>query len=330
LEIEVAQLDTDNARLELMEQAWNVRHELIAALSDWETARRRSVLLDRLAGAQTRFVELERRRITVGEDAPGDLIASEHALLEIEQERAQVTAAADAAQVAAAKALGLPPRALDGVPVTWPDWGEPPLLNEDEMHGLREQALLSRTDVGMAIGDYAAAEAKLKLAVARQYPEYTLSPGFYWDHGTPKFPFDVSFALPFNGNKGEIAEALAGRNLAGSRMLAVQANVYEDIAAAERAEGIERASMAAAEHQLASARRQEQQAELGLRLGATDSLEQIGAEIIATRAELEVVQFRAQLQASRNALEDSLHAPLSGPELKLSISDSTLASRAGS
>jgi hypothetical protein len=59
-------------------------------------------------------------------------------------------------------------------------------------------------------------------------------------------------------------------------------------------------------------------------------LEQLGAEIIATRAELEVVQFRAQLQASRNALEDSLHAPLSGPELKLSISDSTLASRAGS
>jgi outer membrane protein TolC len=182
----------------------------------------------------------------------------------------------------------------------------------------------------MAMSDYAAAEAKLQLAVARQYPEYTISPGFYWDHGTPKFPFDVSFALPFNGNKGEIAEALAGRNLAGSHMLAVQANVYEDIAAAERAEGIERASMEAAEHQLASARRQEQQAELGLRLGATDSLEQIGAEIIATRAELEVVQFRAQLQASRNALEDALHAPLSGPELKLSISDSTLALRAGS
>jgi len=330
LEIKVAQLDTDNARLELMEQAWNVRHELIAALSDWETARRRSVLLDRLAGAQTRFVEFQRRRITVGEDAPGDLIASEHALLEIEQEGAEVNAAADTAQVAAAKALGLPPRALDGVPVTWPDWGEPPPANEDELRGLREQALLSRTDVGMAMSDYAAAEAKLQLAVARQYPEYTISPGFYWDHGTPKFPFDVSFALPFNGNKGEIAEALAGRNLAGSHMLAVQANVYEDIAAAERAEGIERASMEAAEHQLASARRQEQQAELGLRLGATDSLEQIGAEIIATRAELEVVQFRAQLQASRNALEDALHAPLSGPELKLSISDSTLALRAGS
>ena len=32
LEISIAQLDTRNARLELMDQAWSVRHELIAAL----------------------------------------------------------------------------------------------------------------------------------------------------------------------------------------------------------------------------------------------------------------------------------------------------------
>jgi hypothetical protein len=55
-----------------------------------------------------------------------------------------------------------------------------------------------------------------------------------------------------------------------------------------------------------------QQADLGLRLGAVDSLEQVGAQIIATRAELDVLQSRAQLQASRNALEDALRAPLVG------------------
>jgi outer membrane protein TolC len=78
----------------------------------------------------------------------------------------------------------------------------------------------------------------------------------------------------------------------------------------------------AAEQQLASARRQEQQADLGLRLGATDSLERIGAQIVATRVELEVLQFRAQLQASRNALEDALRAPLSGPELMTTMTRS--------
>jgi len=52
-------------------------------------------------------------------------------------------------------------------------------------------------------------------------------------------------------------------------------------------------------------------------LGATDLLEQLGAQIIATQAELEVLQMRAQLQAARNNLEDVLRTPLSGPELAL-------------
>ena len=37
LDIELAQLDTGNARLQLMDQAWAVRHALAAALSDQET-----------------------------------------------------------------------------------------------------------------------------------------------------------------------------------------------------------------------------------------------------------------------------------------------------
>jgi outer membrane protein TolC len=325
----MARIDTQNARLELMQEAWTVRRALTAALSDWESARRRSNLLEGLAAAQKRFVELERQRIAAGEDAPGESLASEQALLEIEQQGAELRAAAGAAQAAAARELGVPVQALDGIVVAWPNWGEPPAVDEDTMREVRERALLSRTDLGIAISDYSAAEAKLQLAVARQYPQYQLNPGFYWDHGIAKFPFDVSFELPFNRNNGEIAEARAGRDLAGERMLALQADIYGEVAGAARAEQIARASMEAAERQLAAARRQQRQADLGMRLGATNSLEQIGAAITATRVELDVMQLRAQLQASRNALEDALHAPLSGPELKLSISVATLASGAG-
>ena len=48
------------------------------------------------------------------------------------------------------------------------------------------------------------------------------------------------------------------------------------------------------------------------------------------RAELEVVEMRAQLQNSRNDLEDVLHAPLSGPELALAKSMASIVSGAGS
>jgi hypothetical protein len=67
-----------------------------------------------------------------------------------------------------------------------------------------------------------------------------------------------------------------------------------------------------------------------LSVGAADLHDQVGAEIFAMRAELEVVQMRARLQSSRNGLEDALHAPLSGPELALAKSLSPIASGDGS
>jgi cobalt-zinc-cadmium efflux system outer membrane protein len=317
LGLEIARLDTSSARLQLMDHAWAVRRALAAALSDWESARRRLGVLDRLAGAQDQLIAIEEQRVRLGEDAPSELIISRHARIQIELEQAEMRTLAGAAQAAAAKALGMPQQALDGMSLAWPEWGEPPAVDEDRRREAREQALLSRADLGMTIGDYAAAEAKLQLAVARQYPELTLSPGYYWDHGIAKFPFDVGFTLPLNRNRGEIAEARAGRELAGQRMLALQADIYGEIAAAERAEHIARESTEAAERRLAATHRQLQQADLALRLGAIDRQDQVGAQIIAAQSELEVLQMRAQWQIARNDLEDVLHTPLSGPELAL-------------
>jgi outer membrane protein, heavy metal efflux system len=330
LESQIARLDTGNASLQLMDQTWAVRRALAAALSDRESAHRRLGLLDRLAADQDRLVALERERIAAGEDAPSALVTGQQARIEIGQQRAELRMVVEASQSAAAKALGLPPQALDGLVFDWPDWGEPPAIDEDQLRETREQALLSRADLGVAIGDYAMAEARLQQAVARQYPQLEFQPGYYWDHGIAKFPFDVSFSLPFNRNKGEIAEARAGRELAAQHMLALQADIYGQIAAAERAERIARASKDLAERQLQTARTQKQQADLGLRLGASTVQEQVAAEVVATRAELEVVQMRAQVQTARNVLEDALHTPLSGPELALARSISTVASGAGS
>ena len=317
LDTEIARLDTGSARLQLMDHAWAVRRSLAAALSEWESARQRAGLLEQLATSQDRLIELEQRRIKAGEDAPGELILMQQARIQIEQQVAELRTAANAAQASVAKTLGVPAQALDGVQFAWPDWGEPAAVADAKWQQLREQALLSRADLGVAISEYAGAEAKLQLAIAHQYPQLTLSPGYYWDHGIAKFPFDVGFTLPLNGNRGEIAEARAARELAGQRLLALQADIYGQIEAAERDERIARQSADAAQRRLAAVRQQVEQANLALRLGAAGAQESVSAQILAAQAELEVLQTRAQLQASRNNLEDVLHAPLSGPELEL-------------
>jgi cobalt-zinc-cadmium efflux system outer membrane protein len=317
LDLEIARFDTGNARLQLMDRAWAVRRSLAAALSDWENARRRTDLLGRLGVLQDRLIALEEQRVKLGEDAPDELILTRQVRIQVELQQAESRTLAAAAQAAAAKALGLPPQALDAMNFAWPEWGEPPPVDENKRREAAEQALLSRADLGMAIGDYAVAEARLEQAVARQYPQLTLSPGYYWDHGIAKFPFDVGFTLPLNRNRGEIAEARAGRDLAGRRMLAMQADIYIEIAAAEREESVARDSANAAGRRLAATQQLQRSADVALRLGAGDLRDQLGAQIISAQVELEMLQMRAHVQAARNSLEDVLRTPLSGPELKL-------------
>ncbi len=330
LEQKIARLDTANARLELMEEVWTLRRELVTALSDWESARRRLALLERLATAQDKLRRDELKRVHAGEDSPSESVTAEQACIETEQQQAEARTAADAAQVDAAKALGLPPDTLNTLQFAWPDWGTPPTLQDAERNTVRERALLSRSDLEAAIGEYSIAEARFELAVKHQYPRLTLGPGYYWDHGISKFPLDIGLTLPIDGNKGEIAETRAARDVAGKHMLALQANVYEEIASAERAEYLARTSTDTAQRRLENARHQTAQSELSLRLGESNVMEQVATEILGIRAELEVLEMRAHLQTARNNLEDVLHTPLSGPEVELAHSEDTITSGAGS
>src|SRR5713226_2165298 len=89
LDSDIAKLDTGSARLQLMDQAWAVRSALAAALSDWESGRRRLSLLARLAAAQDRLLALEKQRVQAGEDAPIDLLTSQQARIQIERQEAE-------------------------------------------------------------------------------------------------------------------------------------------------------------------------------------------------------------------------------------------------
>ena len=318
IDLDMAELGAAGARADLMEKTWDVRRALVAALSDRESARRRLDATMRLAEAQDRLIELQRRRVDAGEDTPTDLNASQAARLDTEQQVASARADVVAADAALAAALGMPAAALDGIAIAWPDWGAPPALGSDAVASAREAALLSRADLAAAIDAYATAEKKLERAIARQYPQFELKPGYYWDHGIAKWPFEVDFALPvFNRNEGEIAEAKAAREVAGQKLLALQAGIYGEVDAALRADAVAAESLDTARRRGESLRPQLAHAEAALKLGAGDSIDRTNAEVLVLRAELEAVQAAAQRQAARNALEDALHAPLSGPELAL-------------
>ncbi|MDE2149207.1 MAG: TolC family protein [Gammaproteobacteria bacterium] len=311
----LAGLATDSAHWKLMEATWSVRHALTEALSDWQATKRTIAVLDMLLDAEDRLIATLRRRIDAGEEAVTTLLPLQAQRAADAQSRARTQAQMGDAQSRVAAALGLPPQALDTLRLDWPDWGRPPPLDQVKLAARREQALLSRADLAEAISEYSAAETRLRQAVAHQYPQLNVEPGYYWDHGVHKFPLGFSFTLPiFNQNQGEIAQAHAAREVAGRRMLSVQARIYGQIAGAGRSEVLAREQVDQARRQVGLAQQQVRLTARALQLGADDTVQALAAQIAAKRASLEFLSAQARLQQARNALEGALHMPLSGPE----------------
>jgi len=314
---QMASAETERAKLEAMQAAWEVRGALIQALSDRESARRARKLLDETLRAQASLLDIQRARIEAGETSADSALPAEQARAALEQERAELDTRAVTATAELAAALGVSDEALRGIEIRWPDWGDPPAPAEAELKPVRERALLSRAELAAAIQDYAVAEAQLAQAIRRQYPGVTLQPGYYWDHGIAKLPFNLELSLPMRGTQQRIAAARAGRELAGEKLMAVQAQIGAQIDTALARERQERLNLESARRQLESAKRAQQVARELVRSGAEARDESASADITALRAELQWLQRRSQLQAARNALEQALNAPLSGPELGL-------------
>jgi outer membrane protein, heavy metal efflux system len=95
---------------------------------------------------------------------------------------------------------------------------------------LRCSAYTERPDVLAALADYAAAEAALRLEIAKQYPDLRLGPGYEFDQGLNKWTLGFSLTLPvFDRNQGPIAEAEAKRAAMAAKFQVLEAKVAGDL-----------------------------------------------------------------------------------------------------
>ena len=108
----------------------------------------------------------------------------------------------------------------------WPDLDSPPAAGSLPIAEVRRAALINRFDVRSALAQYAAAEADLRLQIAKQYPDLDIGPGYTYEEKQSYFTLGFSAIIPmFDRNRGPIAEAEAGRLKAAAAFLATQAEV---------------------------------------------------------------------------------------------------------
>ena len=190
------------------------------------------------------------------------------------------------ARAGLAAEVGLPPRAFDSIEVAPVESAGCERLDALGLDSLQVLALTMRPEIPRALAEYAAAEAEVKLQVARQYPDLDAGPGFIWDQGVHRWTLALAAPglLAFR-NRGPITVAAAARAAAAARVVETQDTILSDLALAGESCRGARIEQVAADSQVAAAGRSVARARAAYERGETSRLDAALAELAMARAE---------------------------------------------
>jgi outer membrane protein, heavy metal efflux system len=300
------------ARIDIGQQAWQVRSRLQTSLIEYRTALHQSKLLQREVDLQAAIVQMLQKRLEAGIVSDIDL-----ATARLQLQKLQNTMAAEIARNAElhaelAVSIGVPVQALDAIkmddrlPIIYPIEKLPPAE-------MQRAALLNRLDIRSALARYDAAESRLKLEIAKQHPDVVLSPGYLFDQGDNLWTLGVSLLLGLsNKNEGPIAEAEALREVEARQFEALQARVIGEQEQALSQYISRLAELAKAESMVEAQQRQIAKSEQLFKAGHIDRLEWTTAQLEGLVAEQGRLAAAIRLHKALAALEDALQRPLNG------------------
>lgn len=302
---------TEAVRLEVGAIAWQVRNRLRATLIEHLAAEAQLALLRSELELREDAARMMEARLALGAASLSEAGESRLQLGNAAMAHNASLAATHRTLAALAAALSLPADALGAAALDPRAIAAPAeRLPADDV---QQAALLNRIDLRVGLAHYAAAEARLRLEIARQVPEITLGPGFFFDQGDRIWSLGASLLLALSErNSGPIAEAEAQREIEARRFLALQARVIGEQAAALRTyrnalHQLEKATAAdrAAAEQVASAERR-------VASGQDDRLHLVHRRLESVLAAKALLAARVDAQRALGALEDAVQQPLDG------------------
>lgn len=310
--IERASALADAARFNLAAAAWGARSRVRAALVELDAANRGAELLAQQETIEAENVGLLERQLDAGAVPPFEVTQARLALATTTLSRRDAETRRAAARGRLAEAIGVPGEALEGVSFAFGSLAaSAPDVPTAE---LRRQAVLNRADVLGALAEYAAAQAELRIEIAKQYPDVHLGPGYEFDQGLHKWFLALSLPIPIvNGNRGPIAEAEARRTTAAARFTAVQAHAVAEVDQAAVAYEAAREGRATAERMGADLVRQERAAQARFEAGEISRLELGSASLERAVAALARLDAEVRALTALGQLEDAVQSPLGLP-----------------
>ena len=306
--IATAEKVAESARFSFASAAWQVRSGVRASLLDFQMAGMRAEWLQRQLAHQQQIVKRLQQRFEAGAISRAELTPMQIALHKTQLDLGDAQSKEAEAHSRLAEALGLSTAALADQEFE-ADFSTRE-VSQLTSAAARRVALQSRPDILSALADYAAAEADLRLEIAKQYPDMHLNPGYQFDQGDNKWSLGLTVELPIlNQNQGAIAEAEARRKLSAAKFAQLQAQVIGEIDRAVAGWRVAQAQLNASSELLTAQQEQQKSVAAQLQAGASDQLDLLNAELELMSAQLAQLDNQMKFQSAFGALEDALQRP---------------------
>ena len=301
------------ARLNVAEIAWQVRSGVRSTMLDLYAALESERLLREQQGAYADLMRILEGQFGAGAISAFELtqgrLAADTARLAIrDAERREAEARARLAG-----AIGIPADALTDTRFSFTEFESQAVVPDTAQ--ARQLALLNRPDILSLLSEYAASQSALQLAIAGQYPDIGLGPGYEFDQGDTKWSLGLAVSLPADRNRGPIAEARARRDEAAALFSALQASVLENIDVAVAAYRNAARKQADANMMLADLTRQKRVARGMLEAGAISGADLAALQVQLSASALANLDASVQTWQAAGLLEDAIQDPLRLPDV---------------
>jgi len=314
IRIENAEHLSQAAKLKIAQTAWQLRNQVTQSLHEYQFNQQLIKLLTKEQAQRQDIAAIYQKRISLGESSNVEMSTAKLQLQTVTTELNSKQRNQLVLLSKLASSLGLPLAQLEQMSLADSldtDRLTTSLINDHALSDIQSQALLNRLDIRIALERYAAAEAKLKLEIAKQYPDIVLSPGYAYEFGDKIWSLGISSLLTLiNKNKLAIAEAIQLREVEAAQFEALQASVIAEV-------NVANAKLAQAVQMIENQKNQYRQQQFNtqrmqnrLLAGEIDRLELTYAKLEEVIAEKNVAMGNYQLESSINELENALQLPL--------------------
>jgi outer membrane protein, heavy metal efflux system len=270
-------------------------------------------VLSQERSVRTSVEEIFAKRLSVGEAARQDLdtVRAERVLIDLALHQAKGDVSQSEALLAST--VGLPAAALRGQTIDVSSLDTPPQEESLALLNVQRAGLLHRADVQRTLADYAAADAALRLEIARQYPDVHLGPTYALQEGFVQYTLGIGLnSLPvFHHNQGPIAEAEARRKLLEAKFKVIQTQAIGQMEQSLRRYRAAYAEWRNADQAFWAVQRNRQAAvETVFKAGQADRLELENAKLLTIGATRVRQDALLRTQAALGALEDAVQQSL--------------------